>query len=109
MSGNLKPFDPIVVAEQRQRIAAHRELLAKADKAASALIWFNEHALSDPDQVSVTAGLSAYATSGADVAGAYVARAAKRFAAQVLTAAIEDAKADLANAPRVTKRAGGVE
>lgn len=98
----IKPFDPIVVAETRQRITREANRLKLGEQAADALLWFNQYGLDQNvrDVVKVTASLVASATPKADVAGRYIAAAAMKFAGAIRDEAIRAANADLEDSGR---------
>lgn len=93
----LKPFDPIVVDEVRTRVRAKVDKLKRADNAATAILWFNQHAWEQAplDVLKVSASLVAGSTQGADHAVMFVRRAAQAMAQSILDEAIRMASADL--------------
>lgn len=93
----LKPFDPIVVDEVRARVRSRAEKLKRADNAATAILWFNQHAWGRAplDVLKVSASLVASSTPGADHAVMFVRRAAQTMAQSILDEAIRMASADL--------------
>lgn len=92
------PFDPAAVQRERERAERQKLTATTASKAADALLWFSEFALSRDGAVTVTAQASS-STPNFAAANDYLGRAAAQFARQILDAAIEAAKADLAALP----------
>lgn len=90
----LKPFDPVVVGEVRDRVRHEVDKLKRADHAATALLWFNEYAWGNPplEVLKVPATVVASSTPGADHAAVFVRQAAMNLAPTILDEAIRLAK-----------------
>lgn len=94
----IKPFDPIAVRETMDRIRKRSDQVRIAERAAQALLWFNEYAWGDEAlkvidvrMVSVIAS----ATPNAEKAQEFVKAAARELAPKIVARAIALAMADL--------------
>lgn len=95
----MRPIDPIVVREEQARRARKTQVLASANTAGEALLWFHTYALGSDkrtpaakDVLAANLRLVASSTVGVDAAVSYVRRAVAEFHSAILERAIEMAQ-----------------